>query len=126
MSDITINGVRFHQQHRKCCRTCTHGPGGMGHGPYWYAFGIVGKTTYIGKELPALVAEHLDGLVARKDELAAKRAELVQQLDQLRTQVQHLDTLRRALDGLTDGGFIDTKALKELGLEAFSKVLKIL
>lgn len=78
MSDITVNGVTYRQQYRKCgkaeCRCVDGDPySGEGmHGPYWYADG----TKYVGKELPQWLTDHLALLETEKDNLKELKREI--------------------------------------------------
>jgi uncharacterized protein DUF6788 len=49
--------ITYRQQYRRCgktgCSVC--GPGGQGHGPYWYAYWSEGgrmRSRYVGKDAP--------------------------------------------------------------------------
>lgn len=57
--------VTYRQQYRRCGKaTCSRcAAGGPAHGPYWYAYWWEGGRTrsrYLGKQIPADVAETTD------------------------------------------------------------------
>ena len=116
---MQINGKTFKQQYRKCCRTCTHGPAGIGHGPYWYSSGVGEALHYVGKKLPVQVQEHLELVKENLGKLDELRAILGKQAAQLYAQARHVDELKRAVESVQ---FVDSqneKLLEELKLKEF-------
>lgn len=116
---MQINGKSFQKQYRKCCRSCTHGQAGQGHGPYWYSSGAGEALHYVGKELPVQVQEHLELIEANKERLEEKGIELAKQAADLYAKAHHVDDLRRAVGSLLTGGSQDKKLLEELELKEF-------
>jgi hypothetical protein len=126
MSDILVNGKSFRQQFRKCGAACKHGPGGQGHGPYWYSFEAGSSSHYIGRELPPAVAAHLDLLTDDRKRLEKLRGELAGDVVNAETALQHARGLLRALDNLMLGRHLDRAGLVELELDKYLEVLKAL
>jgi hypothetical protein len=116
---MMVNGKTFQKQYRKCCRTCTHGQAGVGHGPYWYSSGTGEPLRYVGKELPAQVQDHLELVAANEAELEKRSFELGKQAGELWVKARHVDDLRRAVDCVRFGGHQDQKLLEELELSEY-------
>lgn len=81
---LTVEGITYYCEHRKCGRPGCKCAAGDLHGPYWYARGADGKITYIGKTLPNdIYAAHTRLTYARRD-IEDERRRLLDQAEALR------------------------------------------
>jgi hypothetical protein len=85
MDRFILQGTIYYQQGRQCGRAnckCASGRDEDLHGPYWYKHSR-GKVTYLGKELPAAVAEVRAAHERLLAQMSHKRLELLGQADAL-------------------------------------------
>ena len=118
MSDITVNGVSYRKQYRKCsnpnCRCAEDWS--KAHGPYWYANG----TKYVGKNLPQWLTDHLALLETEKGNLQETMREISERSAYHRKEHSRAEDELRAINALISGQYVDQRVLKDLQLEKFS------
>lgn len=123
MSDLTVNGVSYRQQYRKCgkaeCR-CAEGDDTDLHGPYWYAIGVPRGIQYIGKNLPEAITNHLQMLKDEKAQLVEIREKIRERRREFEAALNQAREEERAIDALMNGRETDPRVLQYLGLERFS------
>ena len=80
---LTVEGITYYSEHRKCGRPGCKCQAGQLHGPYWYARDASGAITYIGKTLPEEIEAAYHRLIYARNDIGAARRRLLDQVEAL-------------------------------------------